>query len=156
MGVTLPDAPWRAREGLAALADTLGAQHGETRIVGGAVRDTLMGIDVADIDLATRLLPDEVLDRLRVAGIRAVPTGIAHGTITAVLPSGPVEVTTLRRDVATDGRHAVVAFSDDWREDAARRDFTMNALYADPASGRGLRLFRRAGRSGGRARALHR
>ena len=76
-----------------------------------------------------------MLDRLRAAGIRAVPTGIAHGTITAVLPSGPVEVTTLRRDVATDGRHAVVAFSDDWREDAARRDFTMNALYADPATG---------------------
>ena len=135
MGVTLPDAPWRARAGLAALADTLGAAHGETRIVGGAVRDTLLGIDVADIDLATRLMPDEVLDRLRVAGIRAVPTGIAHGTITAILPSGPVEVTTLRRDVATDGRHAVVAFSDDWREDAARRDFTINALYADASTG---------------------
>ncbi|WP_375394996.1 CCA tRNA nucleotidyltransferase [uncultured Sphingomonas sp.] len=135
MGVILPDAPWRAREGLAMLAAALGAGDGDTRIVGGAVRDTLLGIDVADIDLATRLLPDDVLDRLRAANIRAVPTGIAHGTITAVLPSGPVEITTLRRDVATDGRHAVVAFSDDWREDAARRDFTMNALYADPASG---------------------
>ena len=135
MGMTLPDAPWRARAGLSALVDTLGAAAGDTRIVGGAVRDTLLGIDVADIDLATRLLPDEVLDRLRATNIRAVPTGIAHGTITAVLPSGPVEVTTLRRDVATDGRHALVAFSDDWREDAARRDFTMNALYADPVSG---------------------
>ncbi len=135
MGVTLPDAPWRTREGLATLTAALGADDSDTRIVGGAVRDTLLGIDVADIDLATRLLPDEVLDRLGAARIRAVPTGIAHGTITAVLPSGPVEVTTLRRDVATDGRHALVAFSDDWREDAARRDFTMNALYADPASG---------------------
>ena len=135
MGVTLPDAPWRSREGLATLADILGASTGDTRIVGGAVRDTLLGIEVADVDLATRLPPDEVLDRLRAARIRAVPTGLAHGTITAVLPSGPVEVTTLRRDVATDGRHAVVAFSDDWREDAARRDFTMNALYADPATG---------------------
>ncbi|WP_267382118.1 MULTISPECIES: CCA tRNA nucleotidyltransferase [unclassified Sphingomonas] len=139
MGVTLPPAPWRDRAGLAELARTLGADQGMTRIVGGAVRDTLLGLggglDVQDIDLATRLLPDDVLDRLRAARIRAAPTGIAHGTVTAILESGPVEVTTLRRDVATDGRHAVVAFSDDWREDAARRDFAINALYADPATG---------------------
>ena len=136
MGLILPDAAWRQREGLAALATALGAGAGEARFVGGAVRDTLLGLEVADIDIATRHPPQEVLARLRGAGIRAVPTGLAHGTITAVLPGGPVEVTTLRRDVTTDGRHAEVAFTDDWREDAARRDFTMNALYADPATGR--------------------
>lgn len=131
----LPDAAWRHRDGLAALAQVLGADQGMARYVGGAVRDTLIGVEVADIDLATRHSPDQVLALLKAAGIRAVPTGLAHGTITAVLESGPVEVTTLRRDVSTDGRHATVAFTDDWREDAARRDFTMNALYADPLSG---------------------
>ena len=135
MDLILPPAPWRARAGLAALTTVLGAAAGDARFVGGAVRDTLLGLEVSDVDIATRLTPDRVVERLRAAGIRAVPTGLAHGTVTAVLPSGPVEVTTLRRDVATDGRHAVVAFSDDWREDAARRDFTMNALYADPLSG---------------------
>ncbi|MBA4047982.1 MAG: polynucleotide adenylyltransferase [Sphingomonas sp.] len=133
--VTLPHAPWRERTGLNALCDALGAAAGGARFVGGIVRDTLIGIDAHDIDIATRLPPDDVMARLRAAGIKAVPTGIAHGTITAILPDGPVEVTTLRRDVATDGRHATIAFSDDWREDAARRDFTINALYADPASG---------------------
>jgi poly(A) polymerase len=132
----LPDAAWRHRDGLAALATALGAEAGEARFVGGAVRDTLLGIDVADVDIATRHPPDEVLARLREAAIRTVPTGLAHGTITAVLADGPVEVTTLRRDVSTDGRHAEVAFTDDWRADAARRDFTMNALYADPLTGR--------------------
>ena len=135
MDLTLPPAAWREREGLAELALALGAQDGDARFVGGAVRDTLLGLEVADIDIATRLTPDRVLERLHGAGVRAVPTGLAHGTVTAVLPSGPVEVTTLRRDVATDGRHAVVAFSDSWLEDAARRDFTMNALYADPLTG---------------------
>lgn len=133
--LTLPDADWRHRPGLDALARALGAEERLSRFVGGAVRDALLGIAVADVDLATALSPDAVLARLRTAGIRAVPTGIAHGTITAVLDSGPVEVTTLRRDVSTDGRHATVAFTDDWREDAARRDFTMNALYADPETG---------------------
>ena len=88
------------------------------------------------IDAATPLVPDEVMARLEAAGIRKVPTGIGHGTVTAVLPGGPVEITTLRKDVSTDGRRATVAFSDDWREDAGRRDFTINALYADPASGK--------------------
>jgi len=133
MGMTLPDATFRHGEGLEALIKALGAQ--DARYVGGIVRDSLLGIDAADVDIATRHQPDEVLDRLRAAGIKTVPTGIAHGTITAILPSGPVEVTTLRHDVSTDGRHAVVAFTDDWREDAARRDFTINALYADPLSG---------------------
>lgn len=118
------------RDDLIALAATL-----EARFVGGAVRDSLLRHAVADIDLATPLSPETVIARVRASGFKPVPTGIAHGTITAVLPDGPVEVTTLRRDVSTDGRHAVVAFTDDWREDAARRDFTMNALYADPETG---------------------
>ena len=131
----LPPASWRERPGLPALTDALGARDGLVRHVGGAVRDTLLGLDVCDVDLATALAPDEVARRIVAAGFRAVPTGIAHGTITAVLPDGPIEVTTLRRDVATDGRHAVVAFTDDWRADAARRDFTINALSADPVDG---------------------
>lgn len=131
----LPDAAWRHRPGLDRLLAALEADAGETRFVGGAVRDTLLGLPVADLDLATRLKPELVRDRIREAGLKAVPTGLAHGTITAVLADGPVEVTTLRRDVSTDGRRATVAFSDDWREDAARRDFTINALYADPANG---------------------
>ncbi|MDB5707666.1 MAG: polynucleotide adenylyltransferase [Sphingomonas bacterium] len=133
--VTLPRAAWREREGLAGLCDVLGAAAGKVRFVGGAVRDTLLGIDVADIDLATTHSPERVIALLKGNAIKVVPTGLAHGTVTAVLPGGPVEVTTLRCDVATDGRHATVAFTDDWREDAARRDFTMNALYADPRTG---------------------
>lgn len=129
----LPAADWTKREDLAAMVAALGP--GNARYVGGAVRDTLLGLAVKDIDVATPLLPKEVIRRLDAAGIRNVPTGIEHGTVTAVLASGPVEITTLRRDVSTDGRRATVAFSHDWREDAARRDFTINALYADPASG---------------------
>lgn len=131
----LPQAAWRDRAGLAALCDALGAAQGDARFVGGAVRDTLLELPVQDIDIATRLTPETVLQRLKDADIRAVPTGLAHGTITAVLPDGPVEVTTLRRDIATDGRHATIAFTDDWKDDAARRDFTINALYADPLTG---------------------
>ena len=130
MAETLPDAPWTRREDLAALITALGP--GNTRYVGGAVRDTLLGIAVKDIDVATPLVPAEVTAGLERAGIRNVPTGIEHGTVTAVLAGGPVEITTLRRDVATDGRRATVAFATDWREDAARRDFTIKALYADP------------------------
>ncbi|MDP1026761.1 CCA tRNA nucleotidyltransferase [Sphingomonas sp. KR1UV-12] len=133
--VTLPDAKWRHWPGLDRLAEVLGAAAGEARFVGGAVRDTLLGIPVADVDIATCHAPADVMTRLKAAGIRAVPTGLAHGTVTAILGDRPVEVTTLRRDLSTDGRHAVVAFTDDWRADAGRRDFTMNALYADPASG---------------------
>jgi poly(A) polymerase len=126
-------ADWTRREDLARLVDVLGRDN--LRWVGGAVRDTLLGNAVKDIDAATRLKPDEVIARLTDAQIRTVPTGIDHGTVTALLPEGPVEITTLRKDVSTDGRRATVAFSDDWREDAARRDFTINALYADPVSG---------------------
>ena len=97
-------------------------------MVGGAVRDTLAGRAVADIDLATPRTPEQVTEALQAAGIRAVPTGLDHGTVTAVSDGRGFEVTTLRRDVETDGRHAVVAFTDDWRADAARRDFTINAM----------------------------
>ena len=132
----LPQAEWTQREDLARLVAALGCEN--LRWVGGAVRDTLLGQPVKDVDAATPLKPDEVIARLDEARIRSVPTGIAHGTITAILPGGPVEITTLREDVSTDGRRATVAFSGDWREDAARRDFTINALYADPVS---LELF---------------
>ena len=132
----LPQAEWTQREDLARLVEALGREN--LRWVGGAVRDTLLGHPVKDVDAATPLEPDEVIARLKNAQIRSVPTGIDHGTVTAVLPNGPVELTTLRKDVSTDGRRATVAFSDDWREDAARRDFTINALYADPVS---LELF---------------
>ncbi len=131
----LPDAEWRHLPGMDRLLAALDSAAGETRFVGGCVRDTMLGIEASDVDLATRLAPDEVIARLGKARIKAVPTGIAHGTVTAVIHGRPIEVTTLRRDVSTDGRHAVVAFTDDWREDAARRDFTINALSAVPESG---------------------
>lgn len=120
---------------MAKLLDALGAEEGLTRYVGGAVRDDLLKLSVNDVDLATRLRPDEVVERLQAAGLKAVPTGFDHGTVTAVSDGHPYEVTTLRRDVETFGRHATVAFTDQWEEDAARRDFTINALMADPATG---------------------
>jgi len=133
--VKLDAARWRSRRGVTRILDALGAGEGLTRYVGGAVRDELLDIPVNDIDFATRLRPDEVVARLEKARIKAVPTGIAHGTITAVADGQPAEITTLRADVSTDGRRATVEFSDDWKADAARRDFTINALYADPDSG---------------------
>jgi len=102
----------------------------EGRFVGGAVRNALSGWPVGDIDIAVPMPPDETLRRLEIAAIKAVPTGFEHGTVTAIVNGHPFEVTSLRRDVETDGRHAVVDFTDDWEADAARRDFTMNALYA--------------------------
>jgi len=130
------DAPrWRKKRGIKRLLVALGADEGLTRYVGGAVRDDLLGLPVSDIDLATRIPPDMVIERLQRAKIKAVPTGIDHGTITAVSDGHPFEITTLRRDVSTDGRRATVAFTDDWQEDAARRDFTINALSADPMTG---------------------
>jgi poly(A) polymerase len=131
----LADAPWRHRPGMGRLLAALDAGKGKTRFVGGCVRDTLLGLEASDVDLATRIAPEEVIQRLGKARIKAVPTGLAHGTITAVIGGKPVEVTTLRRDVATDGRRATIEYTEDWREDAARRDFTINALSADPASG---------------------
>ena len=99
------------------------------------MRNAIRGEAVADIDIATTLTPDRVAKALTDAGLKAVPTGVEHGTVTAVAGGKPFEVTTLRRDVETDGRHAVVAFTTDWAEDAARRDFRLNAIYAD-ADGR--------------------
>jgi len=135
MELKLDAAKWRRLRGAARVLDALGASEGLTRYVGGAVRDELLGLTVSDVDLATRIRPEEVVRRLEAARIKAVPTGIDHGTITAVSDGHPFEVTTLRQDVSTDGRRATVAFTDDWQADAARRDFTMNALFADPDSG---------------------
>jgi poly(A) polymerase len=135
MELRLDAAKWRKRRGTARLLRALGADEGLTRYVGGAVRDDLLELPVNDVDLATRISPDEVVRRLEKAKIKAVPTGIDHGTVTAVSDGHPFEITTLRRDVSTDGRRATVAFTDDWKEDAARRDFTINALSADPRSG---------------------
>ncbi len=135
MELRIDAAKWSRRRGVARLLDALGADEGMTRYVGGAVRDDLLNLPDVDLDLATRILPEEVVQRLEAANIKAVPTGIAHGTVTAVSDGMPVEVTTLRRDVSTDGRRATVAFTDDWQEDAARRDFTLNALSADPKTG---------------------
>jgi len=101
------------------------------RFVGGCVRNALWGYDVADIDIATQLEPAAVIKALTDAGIKSVPTGLDHGTVTAVIDGRPIEITSLRKDVATDGRRAVVAFTQDWAQDAQRRDFTVNALYAD-------------------------
>lgn len=103
----------------------------DCRVVGGAVRDGLLGHLVADIDLATPLLPEDVTASLKAAGLRVIPTGLAHGTVTALIDGRGFEVTTLRRDVATDGRHATVAYTADWADDAARRDFTFNAMSLD-------------------------
>jgi poly(A) polymerase len=118
--------------GLKAVVAALG---GDVRLVGGVVRDTLAGQVTKDIDLATPILPEMVMEKLSAARIKCVPTGLAHGTVTAVVEGRPYEITTLRRDVSTDGRRATVTFTDDWQEDAARRDFTINALYADPDTG---------------------
>lgn len=131
----LPPLDWLTRPEAQAVFSALSADAGETRLVGGVVRDALVGRPSADHDLATRLTPDNVLERARGHGLKAVPTGIGHGTVTLLSGGMSFEVTTLRRDVATDGRHAVVAFSLDWAEDAGRRDFTINALFADPLTG---------------------
>lgn len=135
MDLRLDAEKWRKRRGMKRVLDALGADAKLTRYVGGAVRDDLLGLPVSDVDLATRLRPDEVIERLKAARIKAVPTGIDHGTITAVSDAKPVEITSLRRDVSTDGRRAIIEFTDDWKEDAARRDFTINALSADPETG---------------------
>jgi len=135
MELKLDVAKWWQQAGMRELLTILGAEDGLTRFVGGTVRDEFLGIPHSDIDLATRLDPRGVLARLKTTKIKAVPTGIEHGTITAVSRGHVVEITTLRRDVSTDGRRATVAFTEDWAEDAARRDFTINALFADPVSG---------------------
>jgi len=124
---------WLARGATQAVAGMLTAAGRRALFVGGCVRNSLLGLEVADVDLATDALPEEVMARARAAGFHPVPTGIAHGTVTVVAHGIPHEVTTFRRDVSTDGRRAVVAFTTEVALDAARRDFTMNALYATPA-----------------------
>lgn len=109
----------------------LAAQGARPRFVGGCVRDAVLNLPVADVDIAVDRPPAEISALLEAAGIEVRPTGLAHGTVTALTPSRRFEITALRRDVETDGRHAVVAFTDDWEADAARRDLTINALYAD-------------------------
>ena len=123
--------PWMNAPSTRAVLRALTANDGAARFVGGAVRNALLGEPVGDVDIATPLVPDEVIRRLQAAGLGAVPTGIEHGTVTAISEGKPFEVTTLRRDVETFGRRATVSFTTDWADDAARRDFTMNALYAD-------------------------
>jgi poly(A) polymerase len=127
----LNDRSWLDAKATRTLIAALNAGGLDFRFVGGAVRDGLLGRKVADIDVATPARPEAVIRAVEAAGLKAIPTGIAHGTVTAMVGRHSFEITTLRRDVETDGRHAVVAFTDDWRADAARRDFTMNALYAD-------------------------
>ena len=127
--------PWLTSPATRAVIAALEAAGGPgcVRFVGGCVRNSLMGQPVDDIDLATRLEPEAAMAALKAAGLKVVPTGLAHGTVTAVSGRAPYEITTLRRDVSTDGRNATVAFTDDWSEDARRRDFRLNALYADGA-----------------------
>jgi poly(A) polymerase len=134
---TKPDLPslageaWLKDPHLQGLLAVLNADGGEARVAGGAVRNALLGVPVGDVDVATTLPPQEVTRRCLAARFAVHPTGIDHGTVTVVTHHTPFEVTTLRRDVTTDGRRATVAFTEDWAEDAARRDFTVNAMYCD-------------------------
>lgn len=124
---------WLTAEATVAVLDALEAAGGPgcVRFVGGCIRNALMGQPVDDIDLSTTLAPEAVVAALKAAGLKSVPTGLAHGTVTAIARRQPFEITTLRQDVSTDGRNATVAFTEDWDQDAARRDFRLNALYAD-------------------------
>ena len=135
MSVSVAGQPWLESQATQAVMGALEAAGGAgcARFVGGCVRNSLLGQPVDDIDIATRLRPEQTMAALQAAGLKAVPTGVEHGTVTGVSERRPYEITTLRRDVETDGRRAVVAFTEDWAEDAARRDFRLNALYADAA-----------------------
>jgi poly(A) polymerase len=141
---SLKDAEWLKRPETKSVFAALSGHGVETRAVGGAVRNTLLGEKVKEIDLATTARPEQVMALAKKAGLKPVPTGIEHGTVTVIADGVPFEVTTLRSDVETFGRHATVAFTKDWDEDAGRRDFTLNALYAgsdgtvfDPLGGYG-------------------
>lgn len=129
---TIGERPWMTAPETVKVLDALETAGGRdcARFVGGCVRNAVLGKPISDVDIATVLTPDAVTAALKAAGVKAVPTGVEHGTVTAVAGGKPFEVTTLRRDVETDGRRAVVAFTTDWMEDALRRDFTLNSLYA--------------------------
>ena len=129
----LPVQAWMSEPATRAVMGALTAAGGAAaaRFVGGCVRDALLGLTIGDIDLATVLTPEQTMAALKAAGLKVVPTGLEHGTVTAIAQGRPFEVTTLRRDVETDGRRAVVAFTTDWAQDAQRRDFRLNALYMD-------------------------
>ena len=131
MKLSSKQAPWLHEARLQAVFDAIEAAGGEARVAGGAVRNTLMGEAVGDVDLATTLVPEATMEALEKAGLKAVPTGIDHGTITAVSDGTGYEITTIRDDIETDGRHAVVRFGTDWERDALRRDLTINGLYCD-------------------------
>src|SRR5687767_8828861 len=124
----LQNVEWLQTGPLGALLAVLDGDGEEARVVGGAVRDTLLGRPTREIDVATTALPREVMRRAEAAGHKSVPTGIDHGTVTVVIDGIPFEVTTLRSDVETFGRHATVRFGRDWKTDAGRRDFTINGL----------------------------
>jgi len=124
-------APWLFAPDIQALLTALNQEGGGARVVGGAVRNTLLGVPIDDIDIATTWKPQEIMRRAQATGFRSVPTGIDFGTVTVIVNHRPFEVTSLREDIKSDGRHAVVAFGEDWHRDAQRRDFTMNALYCD-------------------------
>ena len=130
--MTTINADWLYQPKTQAVCQVLTGAGAQALFVGGCVRNSLLGAPVADIDIATDATPERVMDLAQAAGLKAIPTGMDHGTITVISDGEPHEVTTFRRDVETDGRRAVVAFSTDVAEDAARRDFTMNALYATP------------------------
>lgn len=131
--IATADAPWLTAPSARAVCDVIASGGYQIFYVGGCVRNALLGAPVSDVDLSTNATPQQVIELAEAAGLKPVPTGIEHGTITVVSDSVGYEVTTFRRDVETDGRRAVVAFSDNISDDARRRDFTMNALYADPA-----------------------
>lgn len=134
MAERLTNEDWLTASSTRAVIAALEAKGGKgvARFVGGAVRNAVMGLAVGDVDIATPLTPDQVIEALDAAGLKHAPTGLTHGTVTAIAEHTPFEITTLRQDVTTDGRNATVAFTDDWTEDAMRRDFRLNALYADP------------------------
>ena len=131
MSEKLPPQPWMTAPGARRILDALTRDGARVRFVGGCVRNALIDAAVGDLDVATPDDPEIVTDLLSAAGLKAIPTGYEHGTVTAVTGDTVIEVTTLRRDVETDGRHASVEFTTDWAADARRRDFTMNAIYAD-------------------------
>ncbi|MDX2289048.1 MAG: CCA tRNA nucleotidyltransferase [Hyphomicrobiaceae bacterium] len=132
---SLANAPWLVAPATQSVLGVLEAGGYDSRAVGGTVRNALMGLPVTDTDIATTAPPEETMRLARLAGLQAHPTGLQHGTVTLVAHGVSIEVTTLRRDVETFGRHATVAFTDNWTEDARRRDFTINALYCDRSGG---------------------